>query len=1495
MTTRKDKLKRGLSLLLCVLLCVGLLPFALSEKVHATENSDTRIVDPSTIDGWKTLFSSDNLTTEYAGGIWTDKSVFTSADTFGGKIQMQNDKENFLVALSALASEQSVTGYSHIPTDTVFVLDVSRSMGENVQPGDNNNNAVSDLVNAANQAMTELLSANNNNRVGVVLYSGTYSSDVHADASNSMTLLPLGRYEEETNTFLEKDNHIFYVGTTMRTAESIKVNDSVTSKGAAVEQKEREIFGGTFVQGGVYAALNEFLSVKDTEIFGDDFQSGTKRLPVMVLMGDGVATSASTNYQGTDGSIGTSDMGDGSTPEDELATAIPFATQLTCSYAKEKTKEHYGREPLFYTLGYNIKSTPVLDPANTTTDLHWQTYDITETGSYMQLAVKSTWISSGWWGEGHWDEEYKTIQKSNYSLSKNYVDKYFYTDNDLVSAFGDITDEIMHNSLYYPTQIANGNIHHDGYVEFIDDIGQFMEVKKVHGILLGDILFTGENVAANFIVGGGKLGTIDKPSNLGDELIHSVMTRLGISETKKAQELVRAAYISKQLYYNTETGDWSNYIGWYADAEGKYLGHGTRDSKVHPENAVFYNESYGFLGEVTNEYKSSDMMYISVQVHTRIATGTSAVIFRIPASLLPVISYDITLTGESLENPGEITLTTSNTIKKDTDNDGDFDQVVPVSPMRLVFEVGVKDEINELNVSSVVGNNYKYSKDGTYDFYVSRWNPDTVNHETPSIAENTVSFFEPSSDNGRYYYAENAPVYRKSGNVYVPYTGQQSPATSSEKFYREYAVFERINDKEQGNARMHLHYEEMSKEALSVAKPADNAPSTDTSWYVPKGTIHRMYHNHHIGKGGFTDDTKTQVNSNNTNTVPYSHYLGVELTKNENGESSYYADVVHGNNGKITISQEQGIKVSAASDITLWGQNPIFTFELTDEKGVVTSPVRLVRQNAQGETSEASAQFTQGKLELKIESDESIYLLDIPEGAKINIKELQEDNDYQIKSVNGEETTEITLDVKAYEFAEANFINTLQQPENSAGLVLYNSVTHPFDKEYAIPENILFDYIVEYTDNSDNTHTEKVTLSPFEAKLIPDIPLGATVKITEQRGNGFVSNLESNTQTLSAEKELNYVIEFKNTYKPESVTPNITVSGTKNLYGRDDAQWLEKDVFNIKLQKLVDSQWIDLSIAEVSKDNNKFDFSQIMQQESYSATGVYSYRILEDFSQSTYEGITYDKSVRWFDIYVSDKDMDGQYEIEKIVPYMGTTADMDDETGSWVINTSFTNTYGVAGSDAVSIIIKNKVLIPDTKEDSTLSKAGYEFGLYQGNRLVTVLPPTSESGETMVTLSYGTLDLGKHIHYELKPILPSDADENIEYSTQVYNIAVEVQDNTQGGVDATLTITEDKEGATSVSADEVEVEFVNFAKQEEKPPVTEPNPPTTPEPSTPDPEPMPPRPTAPDSSHGNNDTLTPDFPQTGFLGTMDKILWVLFAVVMVVSITGVIITSKRRK
>ncbi len=1492
MSSKKDFIKKLLSLVISCALCVGVFPFAVANVACATPQSYARIADPSTMDGWKTVFSSENLTTEYAGGIWTDKSVFVSDDDFGGLVKMENDKENFLVALSAIASDQSVTGYSQIPTDTVFVLDVSRSMGENVQDGDRNNNAVAELVAATNNAMAKLLAANKNNRVGIVLYSGTYSSDVYADASNALVLLPLGRYEQENNIFLEKDNHIFRVGETLRTAESIKVNASVTSEGVTVEEKEREIFGGTFIQGGVYAALGEFLNVEDTEIIGGDFQSGTKRLPVMVLMADGVATSAATNYMGENGTIGTSDMGNGLTPEDELGTAIPFATQLTCSYAKEKMKEHYGREPLFYTLGYNVKSTPVLDPENTTTDLHWQTYNITEKGGVMQLAIKSTWIASGWWGEGHWDEEYTTIRKSDYDLNKNYVDRYFYTDDDLVGTFGDIIDRIISESLYYPTQVTSGNIHHDGYVEFIDDIGQFMQVKKVHGILLGDVLFTGENVASNFIAGGGKLGTIDKPSSLGDELIRSVKARLGIAETKKAQELVRAAYISKQLYSDASTGEWSNYIGWYADADGKFLGHGTRELENCPDNAVFYNESYGFLGEVTDGHKNSDMMYVSVQVHTRIATGTSAVIFRIPASLLPVLSYNVTLTGESLKDPGDITLTMNDIIKKDTDNDGDFDEVVQVAPMRLVFEVGLKDEINELNVSEITGEDYKYQKDGNYDFYVSRWNPDDIDHENPSVAENTVSFFTPSSDNGRYYYAENATVYRKTGDEYVAYMGEVSPADANEVFYREYAVFEKMNNNEKGNARLHLHYEEMSEDALSVAEIG-----ADATWYVPKGTVYRMYRGHHVGKGGFTDETQTQVNSNLTGTVMYSHYLGVELTKTESGEATYYADVVHGNNGKLSLKQAQGIKLSVETDITLLGRDDVFSFELIDENLSVSETLRLAKVTAQGELTESSVQFTDGKLEIHLASGESAYVLDIPSSSPIKIKELMGDTDYQVKSVNSEEQEEVTLSVKDNEIAEVRFVNTLEYPKNSANIIIYNRITHPFGEEYKIPDTVKFIYEIKTTDAEGNVHTESVTLQPFETNRISGIPLGTTVEITEQRAKGFVSQKETDTTTIIVGDELNYVAEFVNTYSPEAVSPKATVKGVKNFYGRENGLWLEGDEFTFKLQKQTDGVWSELAEATVTKDNKGFDFSSVLQAEVYKKAGVYSYRITEVFDENSYKGITYDKSVRWFDVFVEDKDMDGSFEIDKFVPYMGTTADFDEEADVWNINTTFTNTYAVTGSDAVTVVVKNKVVNSETmEEDNTFSKAGFEFGLYQGDRLITILPATSEDGETMVTLAYGTLDMGKHIHYQLKPVSLENPDENINYTNQVYNIAVEVQDDTQGGVNTVLTVTEDKEGAESVIADEVEVEFLNYTKTQSKPPAdispdSEPEIPTEPNfPAVPDAE------KDPESSVGESDNSEkPDIPQTGFAKIMDNLLWILFLVLIVVSGFGVIFTSRKRK
>ncbi len=1495
MTERKNIFIRIASVLLCTLLVLTLIPSTLFTGVSASK-VDTRVVDPSTMDGWKRIFLGDSINTENAGRIWTDKSVFTDSSAFTDAVRMENSNENFLVALSTISANKAVTGYSQVPTDTMFVLDISRSMGGNIQAGDKNKNAIQDLVDSTNQAMGKLLDANNNNRVGVVLYSGTYSSDTQADADCAIVLLPLGRYEHAQDKFLAKDNHIFNVGDFDYSAESIKVNSNVTCNGEAVQETEREVFGGSFTQSGMYAAMNEFLSVEDTTVKNETFQSGTKRLPVTVLMSDGVATSATTSYMGDGEQIGTADMGDGSTPEDELASAIPFVTQLTCAYAKAKVSEHYGRDALFYTIGYNVETTPVLDPANSEmTHIHWDTYNVTEQGGFMQLAVKSTYVSNGWWGEGHWDTEYKTVEKCDYDLEEHYVDEYYGAQDDLGAAFTHITNTIIEESLYYPTQVDTGNTDLDGYVEFIDDIGQFMEVKRVQGILLGDILFTGNNIASNFIGGGGKLGTIEKPSNLGDEMIRAVKARLGINETADAQKLVDNAYKAGQLAYDPETGEYSNYIGWYADAEGKYICHGTRNDEEIPENAVFYNESYGYLGDVTDGHNDTDMMYVSVQVHKRIATGTSAVIFRVPASLIPMIKYNVTLTGDSLVDPGEVTVSVDDTMDIDTDDDGVIDSVMPITPIRLVFEVGLKDEINELNVSQMVPDNYKYVNNGEYTFYTNRWNAQDIKHEHPSEAENTVSFYEPSTENERYYYTENTTVLRKSGEDYVPYKGAQSPAQSEEILYRAIPVFEVVSDSETANGRLHLHYEQISTEALGVSVPTSELPSEETTWFIPKGTVHRMYDTFHRGKGGFTNEEHTESVENLTDSLIYSHFLRIEKTPDE---KSYYADVILGNNGKMTLSQAQGVRISADTDITMQGMGDTFTFEVEADTDL-SGECRLLRVDAQGVQTTQEAEFNSNILEVELAAGETGYILDIPEGTQLTVRELTEGKGFKVSKINEEEKTEFTAEIEKNSMVNAEFVNTLVPEEGHAAIVLWSKVSHPFSENYEIPENIEFTYDVEYTDNEGNSQRKEISLPAGKTMHVTDIPLGSTVSVKETHvPAGFASELIDHDETFVVDQEKYYVISVDNKYAPAPISPVITLTGEKVLHGRQNAQWLESDKFTFLLQKYENAGFTDMAQAQVTKESKTFDLSDVLNSEIYTEAGVYTYRIQEVFEENPHSGIAFDKNVRWFDVIVTDKDMNGSLEIDSISPYGGATANKLGDGEEWTINAKFTNTYSVAGSDTVKVLVRNEITDNTLSDEgeTALTKAGYEYGLYQGDKLVTVLPATNEQGETLVTLSYGTFDLGKHIHYVLRQMPCDEPLEGMEYSKQEYTVSVEVEDDNEGGVKASLTVRENNEDAKPSTGDEISVVFVNTYGEKVEPPVTEPDPsePSVTEPSKPSattPEPS----TDATGEKENQTEDVSDMPNTGFISVINTGLWYLLLIVLVAGILGAIFIGRKKK
>ena len=178
--------KRIMAVLLAVAIFVVTLPTVGLMAAGSPAQYFDRVVDANTMNNWTKYFDLNNITTQNAGGVWTDKSVFTNADAFDGKVEMLDDSRNFLTALSALAANKEVVGYSTVPTDTVLVLDLSGSM--------ENSNSEDDLIDAANAAIAELLKVNENNRVGVVLYSASGSAGTSTYSESVTRILPIDRY-----------------------------------------------------------------------------------------------------------------------------------------------------------------------------------------------------------------------------------------------------------------------------------------------------------------------------------------------------------------------------------------------------------------------------------------------------------------------------------------------------------------------------------------------------------------------------------------------------------------------------------------------------------------------------------------------------------------------------------------------------------------------------------------------------------------------------------------------------------------------------------------------------------------------------------------------------------------------------------------------------------------------------------------------------------------------------------------------------------------------------------------------------------------------------------------------------------------------------------------------------------------------------------------------------------------------------------------------------
>ncbi len=1340
--------------------------------------------DPATVNNWKAVY--DGLNTSYAGGVWTDKSVFESAEAYlaatdeeeSFTMELENPRD-FLISLSAISSTKTIMGYSTLPIDTMFVLDVSGSMDSNSRD--------SRMVQAANKAIGDLLALNNYNRVGVVLYS-----------SDATLLMPLDRYTTTSNTTFNNETIPSYIY--LSNNDNVTVSNGVRNSDNRRPTGSREVVGATYIQDGIYTAMEELTDPDLDTVITEGFQVGTTRTPIMVLMSDGAPTYAVNTYT----NIGSYNMGNGSA--NSTTPDMAFVTQLTASWAKEKIGEKYGDEvePLFYTLGLGVGSDSnaisVMDPMNATASStvndYWSEFNGLNEGETLNLE-NHTYRQYG-------QTRYRQVTKLNdgvnnnndtLPLSQNYVDQYFgaSTSNDLSSAFQKIVDTIVLQTMYYPTLVEGSDVDHSGYLEFKDYIGPNMEVKQVEGVQLGDTLYTGEKFAQLVATG---MGTVENPTDAGNELVWSLISRLQLGQigdpaaTQTAQDLLRKAWQAGQLAYNVDYDGnvtWSNWVGWYADANDKYLGFWDGDG-IDADmvgKAAYAIKSYLVLGDVGEGHRDTDMLYASIQVRSALDAGgnvTEDIVYgKLPASLIPMVEYNVELNSNDPTTATEITLTKTGA----------------TAPTRLIYEVGLRSEIDLLNMEGTATEGLKTDANGNYIFYTNQW--DTTGLEAgnhPNKLHNTYVNFFPSEENERYYYHEDMPIYVASGNGYVRYSGSKPAAGDGNTYYRAYVVYSASSNG--GRATYTTQYQPIPAQALAADR-VEQLEGT-RNWVVKKGTLHL-----------YEARTSVPKTANDTATLPYSEYPIVH----NDVVIGYHLDAILGNNGLLTIDPPEGLKLTKVIDDTLTDNGQVYTFHIALTAGSHENAVIYLVTETDGVRSAWQEIPFADTYTIELAPGDSAWLAGLPEGNTYTVTE-EVNGEYEVSSitVDGQQESEAVITARSNHIADVVFTN-------SAVFTGDVKISKTVDSSYAphLTSDYAFSFAFELTGADTNTVYEALLvnadgststanvhietddtgvawfdcdLSHGQSLLIKDLPEGASVTATETLLPGFTCDQSNNMASVDVIIGETANLTFTNTYYAQPVSPTaVDVFAKKILQGRD---WVDGDSFTFAVEKHV-SHDQHSTIEEVTVDYYDADRTADFQSNSgeiYTEPGTYSYRVRE--LPGDLPGIAYDSAYCYFDIVVEDNGA-GQLEIVDVIGHQDVNVDFDPTTNTWDVTTEFTNVYNSEGSVQVSLGVL-KTMTDDA--ETGIRAEGYTFELYETDANFTidgVVPTTVDTNSEGAAIFHDLVFTQEGTYYFLLKEATGNNGQMI-YDPNVYYCTVDVSSDPEtSGLVATATVT-NSEGAT---------------------------------------------------------------------------------------------------
>lgn len=407
-----------------------------------------------------------------------------------------------------------------------------------------------------------------------------------------------------------------------------------------------------------------------------------------------------------------------------------------------------------------------------------------------------------------------------------------------------------------------------------------------------------------------------------------------------------------------------------------------------------------------------------------------------------------------------------------------------------------------------------------------------------------------------------------------------------------------------------------------------------------------------------------------------------------------------------------------------------------------------------------------------------------------------------------------------------SMINTFTPFETVVNdLFVRKTVEHPFGVEYVIPENVSFDFKVDFghlyantalkttlgTTVADETGSIQIAVKPNDVFCVEDVDAGTRVSVTEiqKQGSGFAVKDNAVTMEGIVDENGSLTFDYVNIYTPQSAPPtDVLVRGTKILEGRE---WKNEDVFSFLLeQKNGLGEWQSIGIKTIAYDPqnadfNQFDFCDLMQSISFEKIGLYSFRITEIIGDL--ENVDYDKSINTFTIKVTDVDMDGKLEINSVSSFQN--AKVTEENGKFAVDVTFNNTFVpnvlVPDDIFVDVLVDSTLINPDGK---TLEQDGFEFILENVQSGEKVSLKSDKNGNAAISLPFTAEDVGKVITYKISQVIGGF--DGVAYDSKAYNITISVSLSLENSLIISATI-------DGEAVDTVLVNFENHCIPQEEP------------------------------------------------------------------------------